>query len=55
MALLCQMIELMNIFRLPSAVQNMNRHVPEFHACKCHGRGMRTRMKPMNERIENAG
>jgi hypothetical protein len=29
--------------------------VPEFHACRCHGKGIKEMMKPMKAKTENSG
>ena len=55
MALLRQTIELMNRFKHPTAVHIIKRQVPEFHAWKCQGRGIKTRTNAMKAKIENAG
>lgn len=54
-ALLCQMMELIPRLRQAKAVQNIKRQVPEFHACKCHGKGMRARTNPSRDRMGKAG
>ena len=51
----CHTIEFMNWFRHPMAVQIMKMHVPEFQACRCQGRGMRTMKKPRKAKMGKRG
>ena len=51
----CQTIELTKRFKDAKAVQNMNKHVPEFHACKCQGNGTKTTTNPRRETTGKAG
>jgi hypothetical protein len=46
---------LINRLRHPSAVHIMKRHVPEFHAWKCHGKGIKTMMNPMKAKTGYRG
>ena len=54
-ALPCHTIELTKRLRDVNAVQNIKRHVPEFQAWRCQGRGNKTSTAPMKETIGNAG
>ena len=50
-ALSFQTIEFMNQLSEATAVQIMNEHVPTFHAWRCQGRGIKTRMKEKKKKI----
>ena len=50
-----QTTELTNSTKQYAAVQIMKEQVPEFQACKCHGRGTRQQMKPRKENIGKRG
>lgn len=51
----CQTIELIKKLRQAKAVQIMYKHVPAFQACRCHGNGTRTKIKPKNAKIGYRG
>ncbi len=42
-------------FKQQIAVHTMNEHVPEFHAWRCHGIGMRTSTAAMRAKMGYAG
>lgn len=53
--LLFHTIELTNCTRHEREDQSIKKQVPEFHACACHGRGIRATTKPMQAKTENKG
>lgn len=54
-ALPCHTIELTKRFNEINADQNMKRQVPEFQAWRCHGKGIKTSMRPMSAAMGKAG
>ena len=55
MTLSLQTMALTARLRHAMAVHIMNKQVPEFQACKCHGRGIRTRTVAMRATTGKAG
>jgi len=54
-ALPAQTTEFTNWFRHAREDHIMKKQVPEFHAWRCHGKGIKEMMKPMNAKMENSG
>ena len=50
-----QTTELMNWLRQAIDVHIIKKHVPEFQAWRCHGKGTRARTNPKNETIGKRG
>lgn len=51
----CQTTEFTNCTRHEKDAQNIYMHVPEFHAWRCHGKGVIARIKPRKAKIGKSG